>query len=131
MQLRKLVFAAAFLLCAVAVVQAQSSLATLSDEKLTVDSEEDFPELEGENWTFYHDKDRKVYYIDFETISVNLNELRIKDEKGNIIFKDDLWNLPVDTIYELDFSKFEPGRYQIELRTFTGFIKKDVLIESE
>jgi hypothetical protein len=131
MQLRKLIFTVAFFMVAIAVVEAQTSMATVSNDNFTVNEDEDLPELEGENWTFYHDKDHKVYYIDFETINVNLNELRIKNSKGDVVFQDELWNLPVNTIYELDFSKFKPGRYEVELRTFTGYIKKDVLVETE
>ncbi len=131
MQLRKLIFTVVLFMVAFVVVEAQTSMATVASDRVTVSDEEDLPELKGENWTFYHDKEHKVYYIDFETINVNLNELRIKNSKGEIVFQDELWNLPVNTIYELDFSKFNPGRYEVELRTFTGYIKKDVLVETE
>ena len=131
MQLRKLIFTVVLFMVAFMVVEAQTSMATVASDRVTVSDEEDLPELKGENWTFYHDKEHKVYYIDFETINVNLNELRIKNSKGEIVFRDELWNLPVNTIYELDFSKFSPGRYEVELRTFTGYIKKDVLVETE
>lgn len=132
MQLRKLILTVAFFAIAMVVVTAQTKVVSIATDKVTVDnSDEDLPQLEGENWTFYHDKDHKVYYIDFETINVNLNELKIKDSNGDVVFHEELWNLPVNTIYELDFSKFKPGNYQVELRTFTGYIKKDVLVETE
>ncbi|RME05721.1 MAG: hypothetical protein D6816_08560, partial [Bacteroidetes bacterium] len=70
MQLRKLIFTVAFFMVAIAVVEAQTSMATVSNDNFIFNEDEDLPELEGENWTFYHDKDHKVYYIDFETINV-------------------------------------------------------------
>lgn len=131
MQLRKLILSFALFMVAIVAAEAQTSMTAFASDKATINGDEDLPELEGENWTFYHDKENKVYYIDFETINVNLNELIIKNSKGDVVFQDELWRLPVNAIYELDFSKYKPGRYEVELRTFTGFIKKDVLIETE
>ena len=85
-------------------------------------------ELNSENWTFYLDEENKVYYIDFEMFNVNLNDIQIKDESGEVVMKDNLWDLPVNTIYELDLKKFKPGRYDVELRTYTGIIRKNVVV---
>ncbi len=82
-------------------------------------------DINGENWTFYLDKENKVYYIDFETISVNLSDIQVKNEDGEIVLQDKLWDLPVNAIYELDMSKWSPGKYMVELRTYTSVIKKD------
>lgn len=128
---RKFLFTLVFFGVALAASNAQTYLTSTEDKQVIATDNEDLPVLEGENWTFYHDKNHKVYYIDFETINVNLNELIIKNSKGDVVYHDELWNLPVNTIYELDFSKFRPGRYEVELRTFTGCIKKDLLIETE
>jgi hypothetical protein len=81
------------------------------------------------DWTFYLDRESKVYYIDFETIPVNLNDIKVTNSEGEVILTDNLWDLPVNTIYELDFGKQEPGKYEIELRTYTGAIRKDIVIE--
>jgi hypothetical protein len=83
-------------------------------------------DINGENWTFYLDKESKVYYIDFETISVNLSDIQVKNEEGIVVLQDKLWDLPVNTIYELDMSKWLPGKYRVELRTYTSVIAKDL-----
>ena len=80
------------------------------------------------DWTFYLDAESKTYYIDFETISVNLNDVKVYNEKGEVVKEDKLWDLPVNTIYELDLGDVEPGNYKVELRTYTGKITKEVTI---
>lgn len=88
----------------------------------------ELPSIDGDNWTFYLDTESKVYYIDFETISVNLSDLKVVNESGEVVKKDNLWNLPVNTIYELDFTDLKPGKYKVELRSYTGIITKEVVI---
>lgn len=82
----------------------------------------------GEDWTFYLDKESNVYYIDFESISVNLNDLKVYDTQGVVVISDKLWDLPVNTIYELDLNTLQPGQYKIELRSYTGVIQKEVSV---
>jgi beta-galactosidase beta subunit len=82
-----------------------------------------------DNWAMYSDEENHKYYIDFQKISVNLNDIHVKNEKGEEIFKDNLFTLPVDTIYELDLSKFPAGKYEIELRTFTQSLKRTVTVK--
>ncbi len=82
----------------------------------------------SDNWTFYLDTESQVYYIDFENISVNLSDIMVKDQTGSVVKRDELWNLPVNTIYELDLKDLKPGNYEIELRTYTGVIKKEVTV---
>jgi Domain of unknown function (DUF3244) len=103
---------------------AQSS-ASLDSRELTVQSPESFT-IGHEDWTFYLDQESKMYYIDFEAISVNLSDIKVIDEQGEVVISDKLWDLPVNTIYELDFNKLQPGNYKIELRSYTGVISKDV-----
>jgi beta-galactosidase beta subunit len=82
-----------------------------------------------DNWAMYSDDENHKYYIDFQKISVNLNDIHVKNEKGEEVFKDNLFTLPVDTIYELDLSKFPVGKYEIELRTFTQSLKRTVAVK--
>jgi Domain of unknown function (DUF3244) len=84
--------------------------------------------LGNEDWTFYLDKESKVYYIDFESISVNLSDIKVVDEQGAVVISDKLWDLPVNTIYELDLKGLNPGNYKIELRSYTGVIEKEVSV---
>lgn len=85
----------------------------------------------GQDWTFYLDAEKQVYYIDFESINVNLSDITVKNAKGKVVLTDKLWDLPVDTIYELDMKGMNPGKYQIELRSFTGIIRKEVVVEAD
>lgn len=78
---------------------------------------------------FFEDVDGKTIYIDFETVKVNLSDIKVKNENGEVVLKDELWSLPVNTIYELDYSQFQPGNYEIELRSFTGILKKSVSVK--
>jgi len=102
---------------------AQSTAAVQEDSKTGL------KELTNIDWSFFMDEERNVYFIDFETINVNLSDLVVKNEEGKIILKDELWKLPVDTIYELDFSHFDSGKYDVELRSFTGVLRKTVTIK--
>ena len=125
MHLKTYIIAVAFLSTA-GLMNAQTAAIT---ENNTIDIESnDLPSLEGDEWTFYLDSESNVYYIDFETISVNLSDIKVKDENGDTVLKDDLWDLPVNTIYELDFKDLKPGKYQVELRSYTGMITKEVTI---
>jgi len=85
--------------------------------------------VDDNNWSFYIDEDSKTYFIDFENINFNLSDIIVKDSQGKILFKDDVLDLPVDTIYELDFEAYGSGEYQVELRSFTSIIKKQVQIK--
>lgn len=125
MQLKQTLLAIAFASSALSL-QAQSASIEISP---SIGSEEFESLTINENdWTFFLDADSKTYYIDFENISVNLNDVKVYDESGEIVKEDDLWNLPVNTIYELNFEDMTPGKYQIELRTYTGKFTKEITI---
>ncbi len=86
-------------------------------------------EQEGGDWTLYADEENKLYYIDFEMLNVNLSDIVVKNQAGEVLLQDNVFDLPVNTIYELDFSKYQPGNYEIELRTFTGAICKKISLK--
>ena len=79
-----------------------------------------------QDWTIFHDEENNFYYIDFETFKVNISDIVIKDEANKVVFEEDVFDLPVNTIYELDMNNFEAGKYRIELRTFTNIIAKQI-----
>ncbi len=83
----------------------------------------------SEDWTLYADEENKLFYIDFENLKVNVSDVVVKNQTGEIILKDNVFNLPVNTIYELDFSNYQAGNYEIELRTFTGSIRRKISIK--
>lgn len=78
---------------------------------------------------FYADSESNIYYIDFENLSFNLNKIVVKNEQGKVLKSDNVFDLPVNTIYELDLNAYKPGDYEIELTTFTGVVKKVVSIK--
>lgn len=85
-------------------------------------------DLNNDNWAFYSDEENRVYYIDFENLSVNLSDVSVLRKNGEVIFREDVFELPVNTIYEIDFKQFGAGQYDIELRSFTRVIRRSVSI---
>jgi hypothetical protein len=80
---------------------------------------------EKNNWAIFTDVEKKLIYIDFEKIPVNVSEVSVRDVNNKILFRDPtVWELPVNTIYEVDFAAFPKGDYALELRSFTGAITK-------
>ncbi|MFT5164971.1 MAG: hypothetical protein ACI8P3_000195 [Saprospiraceae bacterium] len=86
-------------------------------------------EAPDQDWSIYNDEENNLYYIDFEKISFNLSEVVVLNENNQVVFIEEVFDLPVNTIYELDFNSFGPGKFSIELRSFTKFIQQDVLIK--
>ena len=53
----------------------------------------------------------------------------VRDENGEVVLKDKLHDLPVNTIYEIDTTDYSSGKYQIELRSYTGVIRKEIEVK--
>jgi len=85
--------------------------------------------LDANDWSFYADDDNRTFYVDFEKINVNLSDVIIKKRDGEIVFKDDVIDLPVNAIYELNFEEYGTGEYIVELRSFTQVLRKDISIK--
>ena len=111
---------AAFLCCI--------SLGSLSAQTASTDyvSSSSQQTLASGDWTIYADAENHLYYIDFEKLRVNLNTIVLQDEQGKVVLKDEVFDLPVNTIYELDFSSLPVGRYHLELRSFSGVIRETI-----
>ena len=86
-------------------------------------------EAPDQDWSIYNDEENNIYYIDFEKISFNLSEVVVLDDNDEVVFIEEVFDLPVNTIYELDFNSFGSGKFRIELRSFTKYIQQDVLIK--
>lgn len=82
-----------------------------------------------EEWSFFYDEENKIYYIDFETISMNLTKVKVVTNNGKAIISDNVADLPVNTIYELDCSQLTEGKYTVELHSYTEVIKKEVILK--
>lgn len=58
--------------------------------------------------------------IDFQEIPVNLKTIKVLDKDANIVYTEDVQNLPVDALYELDMSKLSKGQYTLQLDAYTS-----------
>ena len=105
-------------------ISAQSS-ASLNESRPNIIDPSQFS-IGTDEWTFYLDKENKVYYIDFESISVNLSDIKVFNQNGELVISDKLCDLPVNTIYELNIGDLKPGSYKVELRSYTGVIEKEI-----
>lgn len=83
-------------------------------------------EVRLENWSLYEDEENQLLYIDFEQLPVHLNDIVVKDANGSVVWREEVFDLPPNTIYELDTSRFNAGKYAIELRTLTSVIRREV-----
>lgn len=110
----------------VSAQNATVSTAKTAKEVATLLTQPSTTSTSTQDWTIFHDEENNFYYIDFETFKVNISDIVIKDEANKVVFEEDVFDLPVNTIYELDMNNFEAGKYRIELRTFTNIIAKQI-----
>jgi len=114
-----------FLLTSVTLFSQTTSKNVSSAELTSVPALSVDKAIEG---SIFSDDENQTYFIDFEKINVNLSEIAVTNKRGEVIFKDEVYDLPVNSIYELDTSEFGSGDYVVELRTYTGVIKKDISV---
>ena len=105
--------------------QSANAQPQFSDVKLNKALVLDSPEAEN---AFFADEEEKRYFIDFESLNVNINNVVVKDASGSTIWEDKVFDLPVDTIYEIDCSEYAPGFYVVELHSFTEVMRKEISI---
>lgn len=78
---------------------------------------------------FFLDVENKICFIDFEEINGYAKEVYVKNEKGEVIFQQQLWdlfNLPAN-IYELDYTTVNSSsNLTVELHTFTKVLTKKI-----
>ncbi len=106
---------------------AKAQTASLSETNLTA-SKSSLLNMDTESWSLYADEENNLYYVDFATLSVNLNDIVVTRDDGEVVLRDQVFDLPVDTIYEIDFNQYGKGTYTIELRSFTDVIRRKVEI---
>lgn len=119
--MHRFAFLTFLLLLSVCALNAQSASA---DQPSAASS--DYTELSGSDLTLYADTEGRTYFIDFETLTVNLNDIVLRSADGQVVIREDVFELPVNTIYELDLSSLKAGQYQLELRSFHGMIRRDI-----
>ncbi len=107
------------------ITTAQTSFAE-NNLSLSLISEND---ATNNNWAFSSIDQKYVYYIDFESVNIHLSDIVVKNDEGEVVFRDDVSTLPEDAIYEIDLSPYGSGKYNIELRSFTKILKKEIQID--
>jgi hypothetical protein len=122
--MRRIITSAAFIAVSAILSPIHAQLlSTTSGNETTTQSDN------KQDWSIFTDKQNNMVYVDFEKINVNLSGVNVRDNQGQIVFKDEgVWQLPVNTIYELDLSKYPKGEYTVELKTFTTALKKKVTV---
>lgn len=76
--------------------------------------EKDFP--------LFFDLDEKVIFIDFNLLSSEVSFLFMVDKSDSVILEEDCNNKSYGTIYEINYTNFESGRYSLELLLKDGNI---------
>lgn len=66
----------------------------------------------------------RICFIDFQSLKLNLRSVQLVDNKGNVILHDQVDHLPVNSIYEVNFSDRPSGKYQIVLEGYTETITR-------
>ncbi|MCI5083412.1 MAG: DUF3244 domain-containing protein [Saprospiraceae bacterium] len=115
-----------FFLCLAGTALQAQSLAAKGGEAL---ENSNLKEIPADNWDIFADDENKIYYVDFESLNITLSDIVVKSESGSVVLKDDVFDLPVDTIYEIDLSDAKKGTYKIELRSFTSIIRKTIEVK--
>ncbi|MEN0046883.1 MAG: DUF3244 domain-containing protein [Bacteroidota bacterium] len=108
-----------FFYCSLSAQQSNQMMSFAGEEVETV---------EATAKSFFVDEESQTYFIDFQNLNVNLNAIVVKDESGKVVLDDKVFDLPVDTIYELDLSRLAKGRYKVELQSFSKVIKKSITL---
>jgi len=74
-------------------------------------------------WSFLSGKN-SVYYLDFDELGFQLEQIELKTISGKELFKDAVSDLSTFTLYELDFTQFPAGEYFLELKTKNKTLRK-------
>lgn len=83
----------------------------------------------NESEVFFFDTEGSICFIDFANFNVNINSVTLINDKGQEVFSEEVWDLPVNTIYELSTKDFKSGTYQLVLNSYKGNMSKDIQIQ--
>ena len=68
--------------------QVLSAQVTLTAKGVSFAEEtEELEEFQDDSWSLYADEENKVYYIDFESLKINLSDIIVKDQNGRVHFE--------------------------------------------
>ena len=81
--------------------------------------ENELNKLSDEDWSFHTNQESKLLYIDFESLGGKMARLQVKSSEKTVVIEDNrLFDLPVNTIYEVNLEKLKRGSYFVELYTY-------------
>lgn len=88
-------------------------------------------EMTAENWSFHTNQEGKLLYIDFESLGGKMNRLVLKSAEKTVVIEDNhLFDLPINTIYEVNLEKLKRGSYFVELYTYDNkIIREEITIQ--
>lgn len=120
--MKKVICSLTFALFAITFLSAQ---AEINVENLEVMSFAD----DSQRKSCYVDAENKIFFVDFQSLNVNLDVIIVKDEEGNVVKDEKVFDLPVDTIYELNLADLKSGQYAVELRSYGKVIKQSITVK--
>jgi hypothetical protein len=84
-----------------------------------------------DNWSFHTNQEGKLLYIDFESLGGKMNSLLLKSSEKDVVMEDNhLFDLPINTIYEVNLEKLKRGSYFVELTTYDNkIIREEITIQ--
>lgn len=125
-----------FLMCQCAIGQNQtastSNVAIATSPSSNIDWANFENELSNEdNWSFHTNQEGKLLYIDFESLGGKMNSLILKSSEKDVVIEDNhLFDLPINTIYEVNLEKLKRGSYFVELTTYDNkIIREEITIQ--
>lgn len=86
---------------------------------------------ETDDWSFHTNATGKLLYIDFESLGGKMSRLVVKSEAKEVVVEDNhLYDLPINTIYEVNLEKLPKGRYFVELYTYSQeLISEEITVQ--
>jgi len=127
-----------FLFVNLSVLHAQTTASTENKPITTTTHEIDWANFEkelekapAEPWKFQKSRSGNQLFIDFEEIGRKMSRLVLKSTKDDVVFEDNhLFDLPFNTIYELNLEKYAIGAYFVELHTYDNqIIRQEIEIK--
>lgn len=119
----KFIFAFCFLFVAIPFSGLFAQTVTSTDLSSVISLSDD------NDWSVFFDDHQKTAYIDFAKIHNNLSDLLVVNAKGEIVYQENIWQLPKNTIFELDYSQFAPGAYKMSIRTYSKTIEHTFIVK--
>lgn len=85
------------------------------------------PNVTDIDGVFFMDPESKVCFIDFAMLDGYAKHLVVRNG-DEIIVDERVWELPTNTIYELDYANYSQGNYLVELHTYSKVVQKRISV---